>query len=328
MDDKQDIECFSVLVKDIIPTMELPFSIYMFINNHFILYRRKLTELDAETLRRLELKKCKYVFIDEKDRVDYERYVHHKDEIVKKDKDLQKALSSPLGKIRTEIHKQLQQEMEANPIEEAITKISQIASSSAKELVDELKKRPPSSELLGKLIKHDYGLYGHVINVSTLCIHVAQKLGYHQERFLEYLGTAALLHDIGKLKIDSSLLSKSSGEFSEKEKKLLKKHPSLGNDLLLSVYNIPGEIRLMVHQHHEHNDGSGYPQGLSGNRIYEPTKILTICNTFEHFFQGVRDATKKDVDVSTISKLMTSPKIITRFDTKILRKSLDILEKV
>lgn len=321
-----DIDCFSAPLKKILPTENLPFSLYLFINNHFVLYRKKNTELDAETLRKLELKRCKYLFIEEDERHEYEKFLKDKASDEKKDKELQQALKSPLGKIRSEINRKFTEELEAQPIEKAIDNISKIASASAKALVEELSKKPPSAELLAKLTKHDYGLYGHVINVSTICIHVAQKLGYLQERFLEYLGTAALLHDIGKLRIDPSLISKSPGDFTEQEKKILRKHPNLGNDLLLSVYNMPGEIRLMVQQHHEHNDGSGYPNGLSGNRIYEPTKILTIVNTFEHFFQGIRVATKQGVNIETISKLMTSPKIITRFDTKLLRRCLDVLE--
>jgi putative nucleotidyltransferase with HDIG domain len=305
-------------------TENLSFKIYLFVNNHFILYRNEEAEIDTETIRRLELKRVKFVFIEETAKSTFEKYVKSQETELENNPKLKEALNSKVGVTREKIRKRLEQELDKGPIEKHIQSLSQIAADSAKTLVAELSKRKPSSELLSILTKHSKGLYGHAINVSTISIHIAQKLGYLQEHILEYIGTAGLLHDIGKVKIDVGLLNKNAGEFTAAEEKLLMSHPKIGRDLLVAVYNVPNEIKLMVYQHHENHDGSGYPEGIKGSAIYELTKILSIVNTFEHFFQGIKRT--GDVTTTKIIKLMKSKKISSRFDPVLLDKCLGILE--
>jgi len=79
----------------------------------------------------------------------------------------------------------------------------------------------------------------------------------------------------------------------------------------------------MVYQHHENHDGSGYPEGIKGSRIYELTKILSIINTFEHLFQGLK--AKEDFSIKRLVEIMDSKKIACRFDPRTLKKTLAVL---
>ena len=103
----------------------------------------------------------------------------------------------------------LEEEIEKEDIEKNINSISDLAETAAKDLVEELKKKSYSVKLLSHLTAHSNGIYSHCTNVSTLAIHLAMKLGYRQDHVLENIGSAGLLHDIGKIKINTDLLTKS-----------------------------------------------------------------------------------------------------------------------
>ena len=220
----------------------------------------------------------------------------------------------------------LEEEIEKEDIEKNINSISDLAETAAKDLVEELKKKSYSVKLLSHLTAHSNGIYSHCTNVSTLAIHLAMKLGYRQDHVLENIGSAGLLHDIGKIKINTDLLTKSFNNYTPDEIRLLKKHPEVGRGLLLAVTGSPEEVRLIVYQHHECHDGSGYPEKLRGSKIYELTKILSIVNTFEHLFQGMK--TREDFSIKQIITCMNSKNVSPRFDPKTLAKCLAILGEV
>jgi len=92
---------------------------------------------------------------------------------------------------------------------------------------------------------------------------------------------AAYLHDIGKIGIPSAIAVKASDDCSPHEKEVLYKHPILGQSC---VYNISGfeEIGLIIRHHHECFDGTGYPDRLIGEKIPLGSRILHICDAFDH----------------------------------------------
>lgn len=315
-----DAEYFSIPLGSITPNDVLPFKVYLFINNHFVLYRYKNTEFEEDAYTRLQLKKVKFVFVDVAERAQYSRYVKKASKI---DKATEEARKTPLGKMQQKVTKKIEKEFEKEPIEDNIENITDIATDAAKDLTDELTRRPYSTKLLGQLTSHSHGIYGHSTNVSIVALHLAMKMGYRQQHVLEYIGSAGLLHDIGKIKIDIDLLDKKKGKYTWDELNLLKQHPSIGRDLLLSAIGAPNELKLIVHQHHENHDGSGYPQGLRGTKIYEPTKILSIANTFDHIFQGAK--ARDQSSIKTIINVMSAPKIASKFEPRTYELALKIL---
>lgn len=93
------------------------------------------------------------------------------------------------------------------------------------------------------------------------------------------LNTAALLHDLGKIVIPASILSKPS-KLTELEFKMLKEHSKLGYDILKDIdFGYP--IAEIILQHHERIDGSGYPYGIKGSDIVLEAKIIAIADTVE-----------------------------------------------
>jgi HD-GYP domain-containing protein (c-di-GMP phosphodiesterase class II) len=89
----------------------------------------------------------------------------------------------------------------------------------------------------------------------------------------------ALLHDVGKIVVPPSILNK-PGPLTAKEWAVMKRHPQAGVHLLREI-EFPWDIRPMVRHHHEHWDGSGYPDGLVGEDIPFSARVLCLADVFD-----------------------------------------------
>ncbi|GAG56809.1 unnamed protein product, partial [marine sediment metagenome] len=96
---------------------------------------------------------------------------------------------------------------------------------------------------------------------------------------IEGIQIAALVHDIGKINIPAEILSKPS-KLNEMEFSLIKNHPKVGYDILRKI-DFPWPVAKIVLQHHEKIDGSGYPQGLKGEKILLEAKIIGVADVVE-----------------------------------------------
>ena len=119
---------------------------------------------------------------------------------------------------------------------------------------------------------------GHQKRVAVLSKAIAKKLCWSEEK-IRGLYLAALVHDIGKIATPAELLTKPS-MLTETEMILIKEHPKTGYDILKGIpFTWP--IAQAVYQHHERLDGSGYPNGLSGEAIIPEARVLAVADTIE-----------------------------------------------
>jgi PAS domain S-box-containing protein len=119
---------------------------------------------------------------------------------------------------------------------------------------------------------------GHQRKVSSLAMAVAREMGL-SEAVIDSIGMAGNIHDIGKMAIPSEILSK-PGRLTDIEMTLIKVHPQTGYDILKDV-ELPHPIAEIVLQHHEREDGSGYPNGLKDGSILLEAKIVSIADVVE-----------------------------------------------
>lgn len=130
-----------------------------------------------------------------------------------------------------------------------------------------------------KYSQNEEYLYNHSINVALLSNISAKNLGYNEKVTFE-MTKGGLLHDIGKLFIDTDIVNK-KGKLNEHEFAEVKKHPILGYKFL-SEYKCESEIVLrIVLEHHERYNGKGYPRRLSGNNISPYAKIASILDAYD-----------------------------------------------
>ncbi|MEA4849040.1 MAG: HD-GYP domain-containing protein [Clostridiaceae bacterium] len=126
--------------------------------------------------------------------------------------------------------------------------------------------------------KYDY-LTAHSLDVCIYCSIIAKTLNLSYEKTVN-LGLASLLHDIGKTKIDDKILSK-KGVLTPAELEEVKKHPHLGSEIVKKIFGYTNNIFRIVLQHHERCDGSGYPMGLTRDKIYDLSKLLAIADIYD-----------------------------------------------
>src|SRR5689334_5387373 len=119
---------------------------------------------------------------------------------------------------------------------------------------------------------------GHSERVSRVSVAIGQRLGLN-ETDLEKLRISSLLHDVGKIAIDDSILKKPAA-LTDEEFAIMKTHPQAGYKIMK---NIPAMKDFLpgMYSHHEMVNGQGYPQGLSGDEIPLQAKIVSVADTFD-----------------------------------------------
>lgn len=125
----------------------------------------------------------------------------------------------------------------------------------------------------------DQVTHEHIRRVQDEAVRLARALAIDDEGEIQAIRTAALLHDVGKLAIPEHILTK-PGPLTPAEYDIMKRHAPVGADIL-SVIGLPHEVASIVRHHHENWDGSGYPDGLSGDRIPIGARILAIVDCFD-----------------------------------------------
>ena len=118
----------------------------------------------------------------------------------------------------------------------------------------------------------------HQKHVAYICTEIGKELQL-EEKVCLGLYVGALIHDIGKMLIPSSILTKPGALFAE-ELLLLKAHPRHGLEIFRDTH-FPWPIKDMIGQHHERLDGSGYPNGLTEHEICLEAKIIAVADTFD-----------------------------------------------
>ncbi|MCO5131993.1 MAG: HD domain-containing protein [Xanthobacteraceae bacterium] len=126
--------------------------------------------------------------------------------------------------------------------------------------------------------RHHNNSYRHCLFVTGFAVALAQSLGMREDD-QRRLARAALLHDVGKAYIPVSILDK-AGELTDAEADQLRQHPRLGYEALAEEGNFPPEVLDVVLHHHEFLDGSGYPHGLTADRISDIVRLTTIVDIY------------------------------------------------
>jgi putative two-component system response regulator len=149
---------------------------------------------------------------------------------------------------------------------------------------------------------------------------VGQKMGLGQD-ILQGLYIGGLLHDIGKISIPESILTR-PGALGEEEWALVRSHARRGYEILKDT-TFPWPVAEMALQHHERLDGSGYPEGISGDEIILEARILGVCDVVESMgsHRPYRPARNQEEVVEEIKEGRGS-----KYDAVVVDMMLEIIE--
>ncbi|WP_257985905.1 HD-GYP domain-containing protein [Bacillus sp. M6-12] len=144
--------------------------------------------------------------------------------------------------------------------------------------IEEAAEIPHLYFLFKELYSKDEYTYRHTICVGVISAAIGRWIGLSPKELKE-LTLAAVLHDIGKTRIPESILQK-PGKLTAEEFKEMKLHTVYGYELLRQIPGLPVTIPLTALQHHEREDGKGYPIGLKGFNTHLYSKIVAIADVF------------------------------------------------
>ena len=120
--------------------------------------------------------------------------------------------------------------------------------------------------------------YGHSARVARLSFEIADEMGLPADQLIA-LGRASLLHDIGKIGVEDRVLRK-PGPLDKRETAAMREHPVIGYEMLRGLHFLESSLEGVRH-HHEHWDGSGYPDGVKGENIPLAVRILTVADSLD-----------------------------------------------
>jgi HD-GYP domain-containing protein (c-di-GMP phosphodiesterase class II) len=151
-------------------------------------------------------------------------------------------------------------------------------------LLDGLLEHQAAMVALIQMRRFDANLATHGVDTGVLAMAIGQEFGCHPSQ-LKLLGLAAMVHDIGQLRLPLNFLRQIQ-PYSSQDHKLIQAHCDMGKAIINQFHDFPEESKRMVLQHHERLDGSGYPKGIMGHDLSELTQILSIADTYDAQVSG------------------------------------------
>ena len=147
-------------------------------------------------------------------------------------------------------------------------------------VIDGVMNNPSTLALFSNLKSKQQDTARHSLNVCILCLLFGRHLGLDEQQ-LSDLGYAALLHDVGEIKVPQAVLDKHSRGLSPEEKKQMELHTQYGAEILAKTTGIPKVAIEVARSHHERVNGKGYPKGLKDQEINYFSRLLSIVDVYE-----------------------------------------------
>ena len=238
----------------------------------FVLYCRGDAVFDEDKKNMLVAQRIKSLFVKKEEQQTFYDYLENNFEHIVSDTNIS---PDERTKIVHSAATNLVKDIFNDPSTGSVNRAKQFASN----LVDYVIKDTKAAESLLKMAVHEYHTYTHSVNVAAVGTLFAQRLGLGLKD-LKGLCAGILLHDVGKTKISADILNK-KGKLTKEEFDIVKKHPELGAEVLKETgYEFEEEL-IVALQHHENDDGSGYPYGLKKDEIHPCGKIARIIDVYD-----------------------------------------------
>lgn len=152
------------------------------------------------------------------------------------------------------------------------------------DMIDSILSQPDVVLNMSTIRSQKSFLYQHAVDVTVIALMVAQRLRFTKEE-LQELGVGCILHDIGLTVIPEKITQK-PGRLTFQEYNIIKEHPTYGYTILRENPSIAPTSTHIAYQHHERQDGLGYPRALKGNNLL-PMKTLTPEKGFMHRYAEI-----------------------------------------
>ncbi len=160
-----------------------------------------------------------------------------------------------------------------------------------------------SFELLSILNNHSDQVYADSVAASMYSVLIAQQLGFESAITKFKLCTAGLFHDIGKKELDQELLLKPRALVTKAERQIIESHVVRGFEILNTMKSVPPEVARMIYEHHEDQEGQGYPFRKVKKDQHPLSKILQCTSVFIENINSAKSNGEKIVATKIIDHI-------------------------
>lgn len=268
------IDYIPISVATLLPTATVGLNLYQreYDSERLVLYRDAEFPLTMDDLDRLRNRGVRQLYISGASRNSYQHYLRKMATTAQPGDVPLSARAGALNEVVRDILESAFQRDQVNQTINAAGKLGKLAA----EIIS--KDEFATGDLL-QVMHHDYATFTHSTNVAFYCGMLAAELGYSRSE-IEQITIGGLIHDLGKLSIDDSILSKPA-RLNEAEFRIVRTHPSVGFRRLVHRDDLNEGQLMMVYQHHERIDGKGYPVGKMAAEIHPWARLCAVVDVFE-----------------------------------------------
>lgn len=242
-------------------------------NHEPILYREKNVPFDTDVRDRLLASKTETLLIHASQEYEFRQYLEQNLSAILCDSTL--STHEKCDIVYTSAQWLIKDAMADPRAKEVIQRTEAMAGNMTKFIFSD----EATMEQLLKVTSYDYYTYTHSVNVTLFSISLSVRLGF-DEALMHRIAHGALLHDLGKSQLDISIIN-CKGKLDDGQWDAMKRHPVYGCEILAEQGVTDDLIMMIVRNHHEKLNGTGYPDGLVGHDIPPAVRVVTVCDVFD-----------------------------------------------
>jgi putative nucleotidyltransferase with HDIG domain len=269
------MEYISVRVSTLRGDQNIPFNLYVHLNDKHILYIRKGDSFEGTRLEKLKSKKLKKMFILIDDEQKYRSYLSLNMDVAL-DKNSKKSIEDRSQIVQGAIQASAEEVIENIESAEAYN----TAKLGADQYVQFILNNDKALKSIVSVENSEQDIYHHGVTVSCLAVGLAQKLGLTNPKQLQILTMGALMHDIGHT-FHTVSVSRSLSEMSAADLATYKSHSQIGADRVRNLKHFDVAVTRIILEHEECINGSGFPSGIRENKFDELAQLVAITNKYD-----------------------------------------------
>lgn len=244
------------------------------VNEPYRLFRAPNIPITEEWLRKLEESGRRKLYISTLDHHEFQRYLRENLKDFLQDETIE--VAERFDSLNEVVRAVLGEAFSNGNLDSIVAKTDELGH----QMVELICREDAVASQLCGVMYHDYHTFTHSANVAYYCVMLAKEAGISSVQELREVAKGALLHDLGKLAIPEAILTK-PGKLTDEEFSIIKLHPTIGFRKLCRRPDISTAQLMMVYQHHERLDGTGYPVRVSGSEIHPWARICGVADVFE-----------------------------------------------
>jgi len=316
---KPPTQFFEVRLSSVVPSVPLEYDLYIQINGKAVLFRRRGDTLTADRMKVLVNNGGDRFTVPEDQRALYLGSLRH---VIK---DPGSTVNEVARFIKESAYLHVHDLFHRPVLNEAMSDVRTLV----EDMVDLVSANVEAVSSLMRLSSHDYYTYNHCVNVSVYAIALAKKIYGDDRDKLIAAGLGGMLHDLGKRDVGWQIINK-AGPLTPEEWQEIKKHPVYGREALAGLSFVSEPTRLIVYEHHENFDGTGYPNSRRGDEISPLARLVAIADVFDALTtdRSYHRAMPSQQAIETMFRMQPGkfdPEVFQRFNRHFERKPHAIL---